>query len=155
MTTTLARINNFKDLNRSLLLSAFISLLGIATGIVPDITAAQPNQIFSSAARADDFSDKDLRNYAAALMQIEPIRQSALAQVSRANGGGRLPNLVCNQRETMSGLSEEARTLFVNYCNRCESITSSLGLSIDKFNQITQSLHSNPQLKSRVRDFMN
>lgn len=154
MTTTLARIN-FKDLSHSLLLSAIISLVSIATGIVPDITAGQPSQIFNSAARADDFSDKDLRSYAAALMQIEPIRQATLPQVSRANGGGRLPNLVCSQRETMNGLTEAARTLFINYCNRCESITSSLGLSIDKFNQITQSLHSNPQLKSRVRDFMN
>ena len=129
------------------------SCLSILGGIVPDLTQ-QPSSFFSSAARADEFSDPDLRNYAAALMQIEPIRQSTLAQVSQANGGA-LPNLVCNQPGTMEGLNGEAKSLFVKYCNQCESIASSRGLSIDRFNQITQAVRSNPQLQTRVRGFMN
>lgn len=128
--------------------------LSLATGIVPDLTASQPSLVFSSSARADEFSDADLRNYAAALMEIEPIRQSALAQV-RASTGGTLPNLVCNQPSTMEGLNNEAKSLFVKYCNQCETIASSRGLSIDKFNQITQSVRSNSQLQNRVRNFMN
>jgi hypothetical protein len=153
--TTSNTHTNFPVLSRPLLLSAIVSFLSIGAGIVPDLTAQYPHQIFSSAAQADDLSDSDLRNYAAALMQIEPIRQSTLTQVSRANGGGRLPNLVCNQRETMEGLSSEAKSLFINYCNQCESIAASKGLSIDKFNQITQALRSNSQLKERVLRFMN
>jgi Domain of unknown function (DUF4168) len=130
------------------------SLLGILAGIVPDFTAQQPSLIFSSAARADEFSDADLRNYAAALMQIEPLRQSTLAQVSRANNGS-LPNLVCNQPNTMEGLNGEAKSLFIRYCNQCESIAASRGLSIERFNQITQAVRSNSQLQNRVRSFMN
>lgn len=154
MTTSHTHLK-FHFLSRPLLLSAIVSLLSIGAGIVPDLTAQQPSQIFNSVAQADDFSDSDLRNYAAALMQIEPIRQSSLAQVSRANGGGRLPNLVCNQPDTMGGLSSEAKSLFINYCNQCESIASSRGLSIDKFNQITQAIRSNSRLQDRVRGFMN
>ncbi|WP_232432160.1 DUF4168 domain-containing protein [Chamaesiphon minutus] len=130
------------------------SLLGLLAGIVPDLTAQQPSLIFSSTARADEFSDTDLRNYAAALMQIEPLRQSTLAQVSRANNGA-LPNLVCNQPNTMESLNSEARSLFIRYCNQCESIAASRGLSIERFNQITQAVRSNPQLQNRVRSFMN
>jgi Domain of unknown function (DUF4168) len=154
MTTSHAR-TKFNILSCPLLLSAILSCLSLGAGIVPDFTARQLSQIFNSAARADEFSDSDLRNYAAALMQIEPIRQSSLAQVSRANGGGKLPNLVCNQPDTMSGLTNEAKLLFINYCNQCESIAASRGLSIEKFNQITQSLRSNQQLKNRVREFLN
>jgi Domain of unknown function (DUF4168) len=139
---------------RLLLVGMVASWIGILGGIVPDLTSSQPNLVFSSAARADDFSDPDLRNYAAALMQIEPIRQSTLAQVSRANSGN-LPNLVCNQPSTMEGLNSEAKSLFVKYCNQCESIAASRGLSIDRFNQITQAVRSNPQLQNRVRNFMN
>jgi Domain of unknown function (DUF4168) len=139
---------------RPLLVGMVASWIGILGGIVPDLTSSQPNLVFSSAARADDFSDPDLRNYAAALMQIEPIRQSTLAQVSRANSGN-LPNLVCNQPSTMEGLNSEAKSLFVKYCNQCESIAASRGLSIDRFNQITQAVRSNPQLQNRVRNFMN
>jgi Domain of unknown function (DUF4168) len=151
----MATLHTFTNLSRPLLLSAIFSLLGLGSGIVPDFTAQQHSQIFSSIARADDFSDTDLRNYAAALMQIEPIRQSTLTKVSQANGGGKLPNLVCSQPDTMAGLNSEAKSLFINYCNQCESITTSRGLSIEKFNQITQSLRANSQLKDRVRGFMN
>ena len=145
--------NTFRRLSRPLFLGILTSISGIFIGIVPDFTASQPSLLFSSAARADEFSEADLRNYAAALMQIEPIRQSALSQV-RASTGGTLPNLVCNQPNTMEGLNLEAKSLFVNYCNKCETIASSRGLSIERFNQITQSVRSNPQLQNQVRSFM-
>jgi Domain of unknown function (DUF4168) len=153
MTTPHAQ-RNFYRLSRPLLLAIITSCLGTLGGIVPDFTATQSNSFFNSTAQAQDFSDPDLRNYAAALMQIEPIRQSTLAQVSRANSGA-LPNLVCNQPNTMEGLNSEAKSLFVKYCNQCESIAASRGLSIDRFNQITQAVRANPQLQNRVRSFMN
>jgi Domain of unknown function (DUF4168) len=152
--TTLHSRSNFHHFSRTLLLGIITGCLSLATGIVPDLTASQPSLVFSSSARADEFSDVDLRNYAAALMEIEPIRQSALAQV-RASTGGTLPNLVCNQPSSMEGLNNEAKSLFVKYCNQCETIASSRGLSIDKFNQITQSVRANSQLQNRVRNFMN
>jgi Domain of unknown function (DUF4168) len=167
-------------LSRPLLVGTIASLLSILVGIVPNPTG-ENNPIFSNAARADEtkltprrtanksetlrrqnlaqsgeeFSDSELRNYALALMQIEPIRQSTLAQVIRANGGGALPNLVCNQPSTMDGLNGEAKSLFIRYCNQSESIAASKGLNIEKFNHITQSVRSNPQLQNRVRGYMN
>jgi hypothetical protein len=146
--------SSFYRLSRPLLLGILTSLLGTLGGIVPDFTTGQPSTFFSSSARADDFTDPDLRNYAVVLMQIEPLRQSTLAQVSRANSGT-LPNLVCNQPNTMEGLNSEAKSLFIKYCNQCESIAASKGLSIDRFNQITQAVRANPQLQNRVRSFMN
>jgi hypothetical protein len=151
--TILRSRSNFHHLSRPLLLGIVTGMLSILGGIVPDLTASQPSLMFSSAARADEYTDADLRNYAAALMEIEPIRQSALTQV-RASAGGTLPNLVCNQPNTMEGLNSEAKALFINYCDRCESIASSRGLSIERFNQITQSVRSTPQLQNRVRSFM-
>jgi Domain of unknown function (DUF4168) len=152
MTTPHTKINLYR-LSRSLMLGTIATCLGLASGVIPDFTQP-PSAFFSSSARADEFSDADLRNYAAALMEIEPIRQSTLAQV-RASSGGTLPNLVCNQPSTMDSLNSEAKSLFVRYCNQCETIAASKGLSIEKFNQITQSVRSNPQMQSRVRSFMN
>lgn len=152
--TTPHTSNIFRRLSRPLVFAVITSISGTSIGIVPDLTASQPSLLFSSAARADEFSEADLRNYATALMQIEPIRQSTLAQV-RASSGGTLPNLVCNQPNTMEGLNSEAKSLFVNYCNKCETIAASRGLSIERFNQITQSVRSNSQLQNRVRNFMN
>jgi Domain of unknown function (DUF4168) len=145
---------NFYRLCRPVLLGIMTGLLGTLGGIVPDFSTGNPSSFFNSSARADEFNDTDLRSYAAALMQIEPIRQSALAQVSSANSGT-LPNLVCNQPGTMEGLNSEAKSLFVKYCNQCETIAASHGLTIDRFNQITQAVRSSPELQNRVRGFMN
>ena len=152
MTTPHLR-RNFYHLFRPLFLGVLTSCVGILGGILPDLTAQHPSQLFSSAAYAQDFNDTELRNYAQALMQIEPARQSALAQVSRANGGN-LPNLVCNQPNTMDSLNSEAKSLFIEYCNQCETIAASRGLSIDRFNQITQAVRSDSQLQNRVREFL-
>lgn len=146
--------SKFHRLSRLALVGTIASMLGILGGIVPDFTASHPSSVFASAARADDFTESDLRNYAAALVQIEPIRRSTLSQVSRANNGGALPNLVCNQPNTMDSLNSEAKSLFINYCNQCESIAASKGLSIDRFNQITQAVRANSQLQERVLNFM-
>lgn len=154
MTTPHVR-SKFHRLSRPVIMGTIASLLGILGGIVPDFTASHPSSLFANMARADEFSDPDLRNYAAALMQIEPIRQSALSEVSRANNSSALPNLVCNQPNTMEGLNSEAKSLFINYCNQCETIAASKGLSIDRFNQITQAVRTNPELQNRVRSFMN
>lgn len=167
-------------LSRPLLVGTIACFLSILVGIVPNQTG-QTSPILSNAAHADEhnpalrrsrannlkplrrqnvaqggeeFSDTELRNYALALMQIEPIRQSTLSQVIRANGGGTLPNLICNQPSTMDGLNGEAKSLFIKYCNQSESIAASKGLNIDKFNQITQSVRSNPQLQNKVRAYM-
>lgn len=153
--TTPCSTSRFYRLARPLLLGILTGLFGILSGTVPDLTASQPSSIFASVAQADEFNDPDLRNYAAALVEIEPIRQSALTQVSRANGNGALPNLVCNQPVTMESLNSEAKSLFVRYCNQCETIAANRGLSIDRFNQITQAVRANPHLQSRVRGFMN
>ncbi|MFM2304957.1 MAG: hypothetical protein RLZZ135_2369 [Cyanobacteriota bacterium] len=136
------------------MLGIMASCLSILVGIVPDLTFGQPHHIFASAAQAEDFNDTELRNYAAALMKIEPARQSALAEVSKANGGT-LPNLVCSQPDTMEDLNADAKTIFINYCEECKKIAAERGLTIDKFNQITQAVRSTPELKQRVQNFMN
>lgn len=147
--------SNFYSCFHPLIQALAISTLSLLGGIVPDFTAQQPHQIFSYAARADDFSDRDLRNYAAAVVKIESIRQATLAQVSQAMGGNKLPNLLCDRPNTMDGLNSEAKSLFINYCNQSESIAASHQLSIDRFNRITEAVRSNPQLQDRVRSLMN
>ncbi len=174
----------FYSLFRSTALGAIAVLPAICCGIVPDLSA-QPDRIFGVSARADErdsvqqgkrtptsvrakllrrssvaqaadeFSEPELRKYAAALMEIEPLRQSTLTQVIQANGGGTLPNLVCSDSKSMEALNNEAKTLFVKFCTQSEQIASSKGLTNDRFNHITQAVKSNPQLQNRVRGFMN
>lgn len=150
--TTPHTLSYYCRLTRPLLLAGIASM-SILGGIVPDLSAPNLDRVFASAARADDFNDETLRNYARSLLQIEPLRQSALAQIRAANGGD-LPNLVCNQPDMMGGLNDRAKSLFVNYCNQCKDIAESHGLSIDLFNAITQSLRSNPELKEKIRKHM-
>jgi uncharacterized protein YllA (UPF0747 family) len=143
---------NIRFSRSRLLWLGIITSLGIASGIVPDLSQHNAG-MFTSSASAQSFDDGMLKGYATALMQIEPIRKATLSQVAQANGGN-LPNLVCNQPETMEGLNGEAKSLFINYCNQCRAIAESNGLSLDRFNEITQNIRSNRQLKNRIMNFM-
>ncbi|AFY92847.1 DUF4168 domain-containing protein [Chamaesiphon minutus] len=152
--TTPRSASQFYRSTRPLLLGILTGLLGILSGTIPDLAASQPSLLFATVARADEFKDPELRNYAATILEIESIRQSALAQVSRANGKAPLPNLICSQPTTMESLNSEAKSLFVRYCNQSETIAAKKGLSIDRFNYITQAVHSSLQLQNRVRSLM-
>jgi hypothetical protein len=146
--TTLDRL--FKS--RLIWLSVAVTL-GIGSGIAPDLSKANTAQMFAQSVRAQDFNPNELRGFAMAAMQIEPIRKSTLGQIKQIQGG-KVPNLVCNQPDSMNALNPEAKGLFVEYCNRCKSIAEGNGISLDRFNEIAQALKSNPDLKKKIVNFM-
>jgi Domain of unknown function (DUF4168) len=140
-------------MSRPLLLGTImaVSLLG---GIIPDVTASHPDRMFASAVQANEFTDSILRKYARSLMAMEPRRQEALSTIRELNGG-QLPNLICNQPQTMSSLTEKAKSRFILYCNECRDIAASNGLSMEVFNAVTERLQSDSTLKNRILNFMN
>ncbi len=117
------------------------------------IVAAQAGsygQRSSQASPAEGISSPELQNYAKALIRIEPLRISALETISKRVEGN-LPNLMCYQPESMSSLPNDARRVFVKYCNQSKSIAQGYGLGMERFNEITNLVLSNPRLQSRLQ----
>lgn len=101
-------------------------------------------------ASAEGISAPELKKYAKALIEIEPLRIAALETISRKVEGN-LPNLMCHQPDSMSSLPNDARKVFVGYCNQSKSIAQGYGLGMNRFNEITNLVLTNPQLQSRLQ----
>jgi Domain of unknown function (DUF4168) len=139
-------------LSRSLLVGA-ISVFSLIAGIVPDLHNFSSLN-FSTAGYAQDFSESDLNNYARAVLEAEPVRQTALTELKQSIGSNELPRIACDREDTISNLPDNARSIAQGYCSQYESIVKKYFSSFEEFNQITKTVQSNPNLRQRIQDEM-
>jgi hypothetical protein len=147
----LANLNQM--LPRSLLVGA-LSCVGLVAGLVPDLSLNSSNWVFSTAVYAQDFSNTQVTNYAKAVLEAEPLRQTALNDMKQAIGSGDVPQIVCDKQETFNSLPENARNVASNYCNEYGTIVRKYFNSFEQFNQITRNVQNDPNLKKRIQDEM-
>jgi len=60
----------------------------------------------------------------------------------------------CNQRQSFSQLPDNARKMAIEYCDQSEVIVQNNGLTINRFNQITQQVKQDPSLKQRLQSIL-
>ncbi|MBE9114312.1 DUF4168 domain-containing protein [Lusitaniella coriacea LEGE 07157] len=133
-----------------------LAATGVLAGVVPTISNQSPGLTFQNTAQAVDLSSKELLDYAKVLLAIEPLRQSTYDDIKRIVGSrsSRIPNIVCSQPSSFRELPGNARQIAINYCNSSREIVRSHELTIERFNQITTSVQSDPGLKRRVQNAM-
>jgi Domain of unknown function (DUF4168) len=124
-------------LDKSFLVGA-LATVGIASGA------------FAFSSQVDAQSPTEIRNYAKSVLAMEPERRQAFEEIKKLIGGKEIPQIVCSNSNSLSGLPNKARDIAVNYCNRSQKIVEQNGLSIDDFNRITRDLQSNEKLKAEV-----
>ena len=147
----LANLNRM--LSRSLLVGT-ISTLGLVAGLVPDLSRSSSTLVFSAVAYAQEFSDTEVTNYARAVLEAEPLRQTALNEIKQMIGSGEIPQIACYKKDSLNHLPESVRSIASNYCNQYESIVKKYFDSFEQFNQITRNVQSDPNLKKRIQDEM-
>lgn len=102
-------------------------------------------------AQAQNYDENTLRNYAQALLEIEPLRQRALQDIQTVLNSQEVPSIACNRAQSYQDLPAEVQSLIVDYCNRSQNIVQQQGLTVSEFNNITTDVQSNPQLKQEVQ----
>ncbi|MDZ8189753.1 MAG: DUF4168 domain-containing protein [Nostoc sp. ChiSLP02] len=109
---------------------------------------------FSSSSKAyaqtPPVNNTEIKNYAQAVLTMEPARQNAFEEIKKLIGNGEIPKIVCNDSNSINGLPRKAQDIAVNYCTRSQKIVEENGLSIDRFNKITIELQNNNNLKQEV-----
>lgn len=105
---------------------------------------------FALSSQVDAQTPTEIRNYAKSVLAMEPERRQAFEEIKKLIGGREIPQIVCSNSNSLSGLPNKARDIAVNYCNRSQKIVEQNGLSIDNFNKITRDLQSNEKLKAEV-----
>lgn len=108
---------------------------------------------FNLKANAQNLSvnNNQVTSYAEAVLAIEPVRQRAFSAIKKIMGGN-IPQIVCNEPDSMNSLPGQARDIAVNYCKKSQDIVESKGLSIEEFNLITVEISRNNKLRQRVYD---
>ena len=99
-------------------------------------------------------SDAELRRYAMAIIEIEPLRLEALQAIKSKVSGG-VPSLMCHQPGNLDGLPADAQRVFIKHCDRASNIAAKNGLSMDSFNRITAAVSADAGLRSKLQSLVN
>jgi Domain of unknown function (DUF4168) len=91
-------------------------------------------------------STEQIRGYAGAVLDIEPLRQQAFRRVKEKMKGN-LPNDVCRH----SNLPGDVRSICSNFFDESATRIRQNNLSISEFNDITQKSQSDPGLMNKIQ----
>jgi hypothetical protein len=140
-------------LTQALLLGLFSSG-AIVLGIVPDLSSSTASGLNTvvQAQQSPEFSEIEIRNYARAVLEIEPNRQTAYNDIQTLLGAEKsIPDMVCNETRTINRQEKAVRDIAVNYCIKAKSIIETNELTINRFNEITQRQQADPALQKRIQ----
>lgn len=149
--TSYSRLFVNRFLVRSLLVGA-LTTIGVTVGIAPDFSQNSPLTL-GNAAYAQSVSQDEIRNYAQAVLAMEPLRQSAYNDIKRIVGS-EPANIVCSQPSSFNNLPQNARNIAVNYCNRSREIVRRYFNDLSRFNTITEQVNGSAELKRQVQNAM-
>ena len=127
----------------------FAGITAILTGCGsnPASESPTPTPMVTSA------TSEDIENYARAILAIEPIRQAAYEEIQKMTNNETIPDVTCTKSESLAALPKNIQGIAVNYCQRAKKfIDDTEGLTMDKFNAITSSVQSNPELQQRIQN---
>lgn len=96
-------------------------------------------------------STEQLKNYARAVLAIEPKRQEAYKEIRKSfDDDQNVPEIVCTRTDTIASLAKNVQDIAVNYCNQSKKIAESNSLTIQQFNGITLTAQTDQELQKRI-----
>ncbi|MEB3282533.1 MAG: DUF4168 domain-containing protein [Lyngbya sp.] len=138
---------------RQFILVSVCSMIAAIAGIVPDLTTVASTTLIppASAQSRQEFSDGEILNYARAVLAIEPKRQQTYDEIRQIVGES-VPMVVCSETGSLNRLKQDVRVLATNYCSHAKKMIEDNNLTVSRFNEITRTQQTNPQLQQRIQD---
>lgn len=132
--------------SRSMLIG-MLTITGLASGLTPGLSKDFSTVVFSTAIYAQ--SAEQITKYARAVLQMEPVRQTAYQEVRRILKGS-VPGDVCRQ----GSVPRSVKDICSRFYTRSAQIILNNGLSIGEFNEMTRRLQGDAGLRSRIQQEM-
>lgn len=133
-----------------LLCVSALSALGILTGSVPHLTLEATQWMGTHSASAQTITPEEMGNYARSIVAIEQQRSQAYQEVESILNY--VPAIDCRNTDSVNQLDREVKTIVVNYCEGSKNLVTSNGLTIQRFNEITELVKTNPQSEQQLRE---
>lgn len=121
-----------------------LSAVGVLSGWVPGLSKDFSTVVFETTAQAQ--SSSQVKKYARAVLDMEPLRQSSYREFTRLTGGN-MPTEACRR----GGLPNDVEYVCKRFFSRSAEIIEKNGLSIAEFNSITSKLQRDGSLKQRIQ----
>jgi Domain of unknown function (DUF4168) len=142
-------------------LMAAVMAVGLnAAGLAPELAAGSITAGLKPAlAQSDAVSEAEIRGYANSVLQMDSPRTAALNQIqallSGVNYNPAQVDMTCPNTRNLNQLPRqvrsEVREIIVNYCNQARAIVEENGLTVRRFNSITEAHQSDTALAERIR----
>ncbi len=119
-----------------------VTTLGLGSGVFLSVSTVNAQSL--------SVSNDEFNSYARAMLSMEPDRQRAFRKIKEILGDRDVPQIVCNDPNSINSLPSEAHNIAVKYCSRYQQVVEDSGLSIDRFNKITVELQNSTDLKNQI-----
>ena len=98
-----------------------------------------------------NIGEGEVKKYAQIVIKMEKPRQQAYDKIKNIFGNNnKIPNIVCNDRNSFGGLPRDAKNIAENYCKRSRKIVESHGLTIERFNKITEAAKNDNKIQRQI-----
>lgn len=149
-------IKYYPNTLKKILTQSFLITLATGAGIVVNSFPQflpKPFSSYTLSVSAQEISEKELNNYAQAILAMEQTRQDSYTEIKKIIGEAP-PEIVCDQPTSYDNLPAEAQQIALNYCKNSEQIVKKSGLSVSQFNRITRMVQSDENLQRKVQNAM-
>ena len=132
-----------------LLIVGSFSLVGLFTGLNPDLQKRFHAMVNGSPAKTQTITDADVLSYVRSVLAIEQMRQTTYADIKQRIGY--VPSAQCHHPNYLIGLGDRISEIATNYCNQALAIVERNGLTVDQFNTITNAQQNDPILANHIQ----
>lgn len=99
----------------------------------------------------ENIGESEVKKYAQIVIKMETPRQQAYDKIKNIFGNsGKIPKIVCNDPKSFGELPVRAKKIANNYCKESRTIVESHGLSIGRFNEITEAAQKDPKIQDKI-----
>lgn len=127
--------------------------IALSGGLTIGCSRSLPDRAADEASETTTSPENTPTAYARSVLEIERLRSQAYDKIIAGNAeSSQPPAVVCNDRNTVVALRGEVKKTAVKYCNDAKAIAAKNGLTPAKFNEITEQLKNDPQLKESIKN---
>lgn len=148
--TQLFSVNWYQVISKTLSVTV-ISSISLLSGLTPNVSEVGFSFGVSAvhAQANSNFSNEEITNYARVVLALESRRHQVFNEIKKVMG--EVPRIVCDEPSSINALPGNAPQLAVSYCDQAKQVIEARGLTVARFNEITQQQQKDAQFRQRIQ----